>query len=425
MKELLVEWNPWWDKEYEYRGVKREIMSEVLPWIKRKEILALLGVRRSGKTTLLYEVISDLIITMKAHRKQIMFIKADDDRIKADSPIDVALQEYKDLMLPEGTIFLFIDEIQEIEGWHKTLKRIYDLHQDIKIVITGSNASVLKEELGSFLAGRFAYLELFPFSFHEFVGAKGIEAGSERDMIKQKNRIRHSLKEYITYGAFPEVVLEKNEQVKKQLVSFYFDSILYRDIVKRKNLRNPAKVEKLVKYLLQNIANLANFSRIGKLVDLTTDSVGEYIAAFEDAYLIYPVNLLAYSYKQQVINPKKIYCVDTGLRNAIGFTFSTDAGRLYENIVYLALRRKHQEIFYFKGKTECDFIAKDGKEMRALQVSYHLKESKEREIAGLLEAMHEHKLNEGWVITDDEEGTEKKEGRTVHFVPLWKWLLKG
>jgi predicted AAA+ superfamily ATPase len=426
MKELIYEWNPWWQGNYEFSGIKREKLKEIVPWLDRKEIISVIGVRRAGKTTLLYEIISYLINTKHTNPKSIFFIKADDDRVDAEKLIDNSIDEYRKHVNPNPEFFLFVDEIQEIREWQKTIKRIYDLNKGIKIFISGSNSSMLKKEMGSLLAGRFAYFEIFPFSFREFLSAKGIEIKDEPHVMKNRAHIRHSLSEYISNGAFPEVVLEKKESMKEEIIKFYFDSIFYRDVIKLNKIRNPAKMEKLVKYFLQNMANLVSFSKVGKLLDLTTDSVSEYVKVLEDAYLLFSMNLFEFSYKKQIINPKKIYCVDTGIRNRVGFNFSSDAGRLYENIVYVNLRRKGKEVYYWKNKNECDFIVKSGKDLGAIQVSFDLKNpsTKERELKGLLEAMAQFKIKKGIVITEDYESEEKHGAAKVNYIPLWRWLIE-
>ena len=429
MKEIIFEWNQWWQEKYNFEKIKRDKLKDILHWIARKEIVSLIGVRRSGKTTLFYEIINYLIKNKKINPKNIFFIKADDDRIKTENLIDNAINEYKKQINPYSKFYLFIDEIQEIPNWQKTLKRIYDLNENIKIFISGSNASILKEDASILLAGRFASFEIFPFSFREFLTTKNIETNNKIKLIKNKYLIKRYLDEYIKNGSFPEVVLEKNVKLKKELIGFYFDSIFYRDIIKRKNIRNPAKMEKLVKYFLQNISNLAVFSRIAKIIELTTDSVTEYVKALEDAYLIFSINLFEFSYKKQIINPKKIYCVDSGIRNMIGFNFSKDIGRLYENIVFNHLRRQNSELYYWKNPKheEVDFVITQGMKVKQLiQVCYDVenKETKEREIKALLKARKEIKCKNLLIITEDKEKEEIIEKKKIRFIPLWMWLLE-
>ena len=422
MKDILVEWNPWWTEKYQFKGIPREKLKEILPWITRKEIIAVLGVRRSGKTTIFYEIIEHLI--KNTDPKNILFIKADDDRVSQEGLINQAIETYKQLINPESKYYVFIDEVQEIPDWQKTIKRIYDLNPETKIFISGSNSQILQEELGALLAGRYAYFEIFPFSFIEYLKTKKIEL-DEINIIKNKTTIINHLNDYIKYGAFPEVILEEKPEIKSELAKFYFDSIFYRDVIKRKNIRNPAKMEKLVKYLLQNTANLTNYTKTAKILELTTDSITEYIRILEEAYLIFSINIYDFSYKKQVINPKKTYCVDTGIRNATGFQFSSDIGRLYENLVFINLRRKNPEIFYWKNKGECDFIIKTKNKLEAIQVCYEINnETKEKETNSLIEAITNFKLKEGLIITGNYEAEETINGKKIRFAPLWKWLLK-
>ena len=425
MKDILFEWNPWWKDTYRYKKVKRDLFIHIKKWINRKEIIAILGARRSGKTTLLFEIIDYLINNKNIDESNIFFIKADDDRIEKKDLINTSLDEYFKWRNPQKKTYIFIDEIQEIPEWQKTIKRIYDLdHENKKIFISGSNASLIKEELSYLLTGRFAYFELFPFSFKEYLRAKNIIINNEKDVIKQKHPIRNQLLTYIEYGGFPEIVLEKEKERKDELLHFYFESILYRDIVKRKNIRNVAKLDKMIKWYLQNISSYVNYDKLGSICELSTDTIGEYTKYLEDAYLIFVINILAYSLKKQFINPKKIYCVDPGIRRNIGFIFSKDAGKIYENIVYLHLKRKRDNIFYWKDKNECDFIIQEKTSVKQLiQVSYEIKQSKDREIKGLLEAMNHFDLNQGTIITQDFEAKENINGKKIIYIPLWKWLI--
>lgn len=425
MKEILFEWNPWWEEDYSYQKVQRDLFTHVKKWIDRKEIISILGARRSGKTTLLFEIIDYLINEKKINCNNIFFIKADDDRVDKKELINTALDEYYKWKNPKGKIFVFIDEIHEIPEWQKTLKRIYDLEQkNKKIFISGSNASLLKEELSYLLTGRFAYFELFPFSFKEFLRANNIIIKNETDIIKQKNTLRNLLTTYIEYGGFPEIVLEKDKERKEELIRFYFESILYRDIVKRKSIRNVEKLDRLVKWYLQNISAYANYDKLGTFCELSTDTVGEYTRYLGDAYLIFVINILAYSIKKQFINPKKIYCVDPGIRRIIGFTFSEDVGKIYENIVFTHLKKTGMDVYYWKNKGECDFVVQNkNKVEQIIQVSYNIKSSKEREVKGLIEAMEEFNVQKGTIITEGYNEKEIVNEKEIEFVPLWKWLL--
>jgi len=427
MKEILWEWNPWWEREYNFSGIPRDITAKIKEWIPRKEIIAVLGVRRSGKTTILEEVIGYLLHQQKVSADNILFIKADDERVEKKDFINSVLQEYQRWKNPQGKVFIFIDEIQEIENWEKTIKRIYDLeHATKKIFISGSNAFLLREELSSLLVGRFAYFEVYPFSFAEFLRKYNLIITLEEELIKHRQDLSRYLVEYLSYGGFPEVVLEEKVSQKEELLRFYFDSMVFRDVIKRQKIRNPDKLAKLIEWCLQNVAVPVNFTKLGEYTGLNVGSVGEYTYYLEQAYLLFVINLFAYSLKKQYINPKKLYAVDPGLRRRVGFTIIGDKGRIYENAVFLELKRRKKEIYYWKNEQECDFVVKEGAKIRqAIQVCSDVHpENEQREVAGLLKALHEFHLSEGIIITQDVEKEFLIERKKVYFLPLWKWLLR-
>ncbi len=429
-KEILVEWNPHWKGEAESKLIERELLKDIGKCLERKEILGFIGVRRSGKTTLMSILINRL--SSKIPPKNILFVKCDDDRVQKENLIDDAIKSYRELINPEGKIFVFIDEVQEVDKWENTLKRIYDLKKDMKLIISGSNFSMLKEDFSYRLAGRIAYFEVYPLSFREFLKTK-LMIKDKISAFSKKNEIKHHLFEYMELGGFPEVVLENNVDTKKQLLQFYFDTIIYRDIIKKRGIRNAAKLEKMVNLLLQNISNTMNFSKVGKDSSLSVDTVGEYAANLKDAYLVFNVPVFSFSVKAQEINPKKIYCIDSGIRNIKGFRFSLDYGRIAENIVFIELKRRNfsdplSRIFYWhdKKQRETDFLLMNELKIReALQVCWDISqpEVKEREVEGLLCALNEFDLKSGLIITEDYEGEEIIGDKRITYMPLWLWLM--
>lgn len=422
-EEILAEWNPWWSGHYEVRAVEREMRFGMEPWTGRKEIVALIGVRRSGKTTIIKLLIAGLISSGRADAKNILFIKCDDERVPKDGIIDDAITTYRHAVNPGGKVFIFIDEVQEAPGWGGTLKRIYDLEPETKIFIAGSSSAVLREEISTTLAGRAAYFPVAPFSFREFLRAKNIEHG-KMPATKEKDGILHVMREYLEFGGFPEVVLEKDKKTKSELLKFYFDSIMFRDIVRRYSIRNVAAFEQLTMRLLANVGNPVNFSREAAQVGLSVDSVSEYARFFQETFFIFFVPVFSYSVKAQQINPKKVYCIDSGIRNFAGFRFSEDAGRLLENAVFIELMSGGDEIFYWKNGGEVDFITKRGNSVNeVIQVCWDMKTAGDRETDGILEAMEELGVKKGTIITWDFEDEKDFKGKTVYFRPAWKWLL--
>ena len=266
---------------------------------------------------------------------------------------------------------------------------------------------------------------MFPFSFRECLRANNITVSNEDDVIKNKAAIRNTFADYVSFGGYPEVVLERDEKRREELVHYHFDSIIFRDVVKRKKVRNTEKLVRIVDLYLQQISSLVNFSNIAKLVNLTTDSVTEYTKYLEEAYLIFANNVFAESLKKQFINPKKIYCIDTGMRRIVGFTFSQDAGRMEENITFIELKRRGYKTFYWAEKNECDILVSKGKDIiQAIQVCYELTpENREREIKGLIEAMEKFHLKEGTILTDNQTEKITIKEKTINCTPLWRWLI--
>ncbi|KAB2946593.1 MAG: ATP-binding protein [Candidatus Methanoperedens sp.] len=430
-KEILVEWNPHWEETAGSKLIERELVRDIEPWLERKEILGFLGVRRSGKTTLMSILIN--LLSSNIPRKNILFIKCDDDRIQKENLIDDALKGYMELVNPQGKIFVFIDEVQEIDNWENTLKRIYDLEKGIKLIISGSNFSMQKDDFSFRLAGRIAYFEVYPLSFKEFLKIK-IRIRDKIEALSKKDEIKHYLFEYMEFGGFPEVVLEKNPTMKKQLLQFYFDTIIYRDIIKKRDLRSAAKMERMINIFLQNISNPMNFSKVGKDILLSVDTVGEYAAYLGDAYLVFTMPIFSFSVKAQEINPKKIYCIDSGIRNIKGFRFSLDYGRIAENIVFIELKRRTfsdplSRIFYWhdKKQKETDFLLMgENKVSNAIQVCWEIIQPvvKKREVEGMLSVLNEFNLECGLIITEDYEGEEIIGTKKISYMPLWLWLLR-
>ena len=419
-EEILVEWNPWWTDDFEIDYVDRDIQKRLDQWLDRKEIVPITGCRRAGKTTLMYMTINHLL--EQVDKENILFVKCDDERVEDEDLIESAREKHKEMFDPEGRTYLFLDEIQEQEDWDRTIKRIYDLQEKIKIFLSGSR--LLKSELNTALAGRFIYFDVYPFSFSEFLKAKDIEWESRAELLSKSTKIKHHLREYLQWGGFPEIVLEDDEEKKKELLRFYSDSILYRDVIKRSGINKPEKVEKLKSYLLSNFTNLLNYSKIADHLGVSSDTISSYIHNMEESYFFFPLPIFSYSIKKQQFNPKKIYCIDSGIRNSVGFKFSEDLGRLYENTVFLELKRDHEEIYYWRDQgTEVDFLVKEGESVEELiQVCYDVSSAGEREEESLLHGMKEFDLKKGLVITGDTRREAEIKDRTIKYIPLWEWL---
>ncbi len=373
------------------------------------------GVRRSGKSTMVQHI-------RENNPEQDYSINFDDNRLTGFTIDDFEKLNDAFHELFESQKTYYFDEIQNIEGWERFVRRLYN--EGCKIYVTGSNATMLSKELGTRLTGRTIQSELFPFSFREYLRFKGIEV--QRNDIyspEKSNQLKKTFRNYILNGGFPEYLQTDHPGYLKNL----YESILYKDVIARYNIRNVRTIVEMIHYLISNVSKEASYNGLKKIFGLSNAiTVKEYIAYFEDCYLIFSINKFDYSLKKQLANPKKIYCIDTGLANSISFQFSENYGRQLENVIFLQLKRNGSEIYYHKGKHECDFVIREnGKIVNAIQVckSMEQPETRSREINGLLEAMKQYQLQTGIIITDDEEENLNINELTIQIVPAWKWLF--
>lgn len=438
LKNILNQWNSWWytgDVEERKKGVSRPgYLHPLIRKLERKEILAIMGVRRSGKSVLVFQLIAHLIEN-NTPSKNIIYLNLDHPAfvpfLKDPMFLDEILSIYRELHNPKGRLYLFLDEIQEIPYWEKWVKTLYDMEKDLKIVLTGSTSRIIQSTLASSrLSGRYLKQEVYPLSFREYLDFKEIDIPKREELPLKKDELAHHFGRFLDYGGFPEVVLEEREDMKKELLIEYFNTIVYRDIVSRYAVRYPSKLKDLVYFSLANISNPISYTKIAKFTGLTVDTVKEYLLYCQENYLLFSIQIFSFSLKQSAFiqMPRKVYCIDDGLRNAASMRFSKDAGRLLENQVLLELKRKGYEVFYWKNDKGwvVDFVIKVGLNVTELiQVCWDAREDRtiKRETDALLEAMKAFNLKEGKIITADYRASKKIEGRTFHFIPAWEFML--
>lgn len=316
----------------------------------------------------------------------------------------------------------YFDEIQNIEGWERFVRRLHN--EGYKVYITGSNANLLSRELGTHLTGRHIQVELYPFSFKEFLHFNEVKY-TDKDMFTTKGvaTFRKYFDLYIQNGGFPEYLKSKNSAYLSSL----YESILYRDIMVRNQILNEKEIKELGFFIASNVARPITYNSLKNIIQVKhVNTVKNYLQYFEDTYLIFLVNKFDYSLKKQMLNPKKVYFIDSGLAHQINFSFSEDKGRYLENLVFLELNRNKLGIYYHKGIHECDFLIRKGNHVvQAIQVSATLqqRDTREREIAGIKEAMQTYQLKTGLILTENEEEIIENEEGKIYILPIWKWLL--
>lgn len=378
-------------------GLRREIL-DFLPNVE-SHALIISGIRRCGKSTLLHQY-------LQQKNEDFFYLHFEDIRLYDFQIKDFALLD-KIIEHSEQKL-LFFDEIQSVKGWELYIRQKLD--QQFKVIITGSNASLLSRELGTKLTGRHITKELFPFSFSEFTAFKNLTPSLE------------SLEKYMYMGGFPEYAKNENLETLKILV----DDILYRDIVVRYGIRDASSVKRLLSYLFFNAAKLVSPSKLNDIAGVkSSTTVLEYFSYFEDSYLISLLPKFSYSAKSQLLSPKKVYISDTGLIRAGAILLSENYGYFLENLIFIHLRRQTKELFYFnENNRECDFVQlENGKARSLLQVCWELNtDNEEREVNGLLDAMNYFNLKKGAIITTNQQDTIYHDNLEIDVVPAWKFL---
>ncbi|NYZ77460.1 ATP-binding protein [Candidatus Micrarchaeota archaeon] len=422
--EILLDWN-FWGKEFKTVIPRDSYRNRLSVFRVPNKIIALSGIRRCGKTSLFYEEMADLA----KDPKNILYINFEDDRFGAErSPelIRSALEAYRQHVNPEGECYLFLDEVQTVEGWERWARTAYDLAQVNRIYVTGSSSQLLSGDFASSISGRYLGIDVFPLTFREFLLFNGLNIGSPASILNAKVRILELLDAYLKWGGFPEAALEENDMRRKELLSSYLDTIIYKDIVARHEIRNVKKIKNVVRYFLSNDTLKTNVNSASKSLRINYRTVGDYISYMKEAYLIEELNRYDYSLKKQLASDCKYYCTDAGLVNLAAFSFSEQKGRLLENAVFNHLHRSGESLFFFSGKNECDFLVMKGNKVgTAVQACWEIDgKNREREVGGLLEAMKEFGLQEGFIITYGQEESFSAGGKNIFVIPLWKWLLQ-
>lgn len=389
-------------------GIPRAV--DTLRHRKTGQVVVIAGIRRCGKSTLLRQIAQEYAA--------FHYINFDDERL-----IDFTTEDFSTLLLAlekisPGIRVLFIDEIQNVAGWERFVRRVHD--EGWKIYLTGSNANLLSAELGTHLTGRYVKITLFPFSFQETLAFRDIPA---REITEAKKAaVLAAFERYLTDGGFPEYLKFRDPEYLTRI----YEDILFRDIIGRAGIREIKPFRQLARYLFTNIANRASYQALKKTLNFkSAASVRDYVGYLEEAYLVFELFRYDWSLKKQYVSDKKLYCIDTGMRNAVAFRFSGDNGRLFENLIFIELLRRNRSVYYFRQKHECDFIIEDrGIITGAIQVCFELnEENRSRELAGLAEAMETLSIRNGMILTCCQEETLTHNDRNIPVVPAWKWLL--
>jgi len=378
---------------------RNKYIEQLLPSLQRKEILILKGVRRCGKTTILKQLIQHLIKEKNIKKENIIYVNFDDFNFIPHLSLEL-LELMMSTRNKHEKQYIFLDEVQKIPNFESWLKTYYDREFDAKFVISGSNASLLAKDLGTLLTGRNLTHEIFPLSYSEF---KTLKANAE-------------LKEYLEFGGFPEVVLAEDKEEKLNILRNYINDIINKDILQRRNIRDPKKLLTFAQYILNNPGIKLSINKLSKKTNLSKDSVAKYIEYMIDAYILIEVNYFSYSVKakfHQTQSPK-YYSLDNGFYRVN--TTRNQVGNQTENSVAIKIRQEDNNISYWsEGESEVDFVINN----KAINVTV-AKEIPSRELKGLNDLKEKKKqIKKFFLINPEKEG--KEEG--IKFITIEEFLL--
>ena len=426
LKEIILDFQ----KSNLFTGITRHIQYELV----EDKVFICIGVRRSGKTTLLHQIIKKLKEQQNVPAENIVYINFFDDRLTElrQGNLEPILEAYFTLHTEKKgveEVYFFFDEIQEVKQWELFVERLKRTEK-CRIFLSGSSAKMLSKKISTQMRGRSLSWELFPFSFAELLDFKKCNYS----VIDTKTRynIQKHFDIYFRKGGFPEVQ-DKNDKITLLIHQEYYKSILHRDIIERYDISHPQAVMQIGYRLLTSVSNLYTINRITEYIKsfgykIPKSFISECVQWFDDAYFLFSVKIFSQSINIQNTNPKKIYCIDHGLVRSISPDIHQKEGYLLENIIFLYLRTKYEDIYYYKTKngSEIDFIWVSGKNQKNLvQVCYQIDDEKTeaRETGALYEGMKELKINKSFIVTYNKEKNITKEGKTIHIIPAWRFLI--
>lgn len=381
----------------------------------------LVGLRRAGKTYMLYQTIRHLL--NEGHKKEeMLFVNFEDERIN-----DIQKDELQDILDAYGELYdtkpiVFLDEIQNIEGWEHFARRLAD--EKYKVFVTGSNAHMLSREIASTLGGRYQIREIFPFSFMEYLSWHGVMMDKTWEYGSTRQTVRRLFEEYFFYGGISEVFPLKD---KRSWLTTLYQKVLYSDVVMRNRIRNDRLLNLLVKKLADSVMQPTSVKRLQDILTgvgqkVTRETVNSFLQYLHDAYLTFSLSNYSDGIKEREGN-KKHYFYDNGILNLFLFQPET---KLLENIVALSLVRKYgeDEVFYYRRNVEVDFVVP--RKSLAIQVAYDLdlSSTKSRETGSLVSlCKHMDNISHPLIVTMDTEETIDTDDLRIEVLPVWKWLI--
>ncbi|MBP7497189.1 MAG: ATP-binding protein [Bacteroidales bacterium] len=415
-KVLLIQNKHWSDGAYK-NLYNRQIVDSILNKSELKEIQILLGVRRSGKSTIFKLLINHLI--EQVNPKEILNINIDDPVYFEvwNKPQELyKIIERAEKLTGVKIKYLFLDEIQNVSNSEKFIKSVYDSELFKKIYITGSNSVLLQGNYAKLLTGRYIIDFVYPLSFKELLKVNKIS--EKLKLYNNKSKVLVLLDDMIDYGSFPEIIKIKSRELRRELLISYFEAIVMKDCIFNHKIREARMLKELAFYLVSNISSVFSYLSLSKATFQNENSLKSYVNILTDSFLLYESTNFSYSLKQNSKPKRKIYCIDNGMPAQLAYKFTDNKGRLFENLVYTELIKKGlEEIYFYNENKECDFIIKKGKDLIAIQVAYELNEqNRAREIKSLEYSMDKLKINKAYIITYN---IKEELNDRIEVVPFW------
>jgi predicted AAA+ superfamily ATPase len=415
MKEIVLSQKVERDELLRGRYVPREGLKKARENLQNNLIKVIIGPRRAGKSVFSIQMLEGL---------NFAYLNFDDERLTSVSDYDEILKAIRQVY-GESRIILF-DEIQNLPNWELFVNRLH--RRGFNIIITGSNAHLLSRELSTHLTGRYVQFRIFPFSFSEFLRAKAFVVDEALELKEREGLLLGHLDHYLEKGGYPDIVV-KGMDTKNYLTTL-FESILFKDIVKRYGVRYPKMLSDLAHYLITNHSNEFSYTKLKNILGFrSVHTVENYLNYLCEAFLIFSVDRFSFKFKDQIRSPKKVYGYDTGMINAMKFKTGRDFGRLMENLVAVELMRREADFYSYKsvnGK-EVDFVIKQGqKVVQLIQVCYDIDHypTRKRELISLTKAAKELGCKDLTILTWEHKAEEEPIGLRVKLLPLWRWLLE-
>ncbi len=428
--KILTALSPWnaWDEPSPFAGIRRRITDEIMSFIGRPEVLVLTGMRRCGKSTIMYQLIEKLV-ARGTKRQAILFVNFDEPALNASRGTELLEDIYiafRKKMSPTGHVYLFLDEIQNVPGWERWVNARLKT-EDVDIIVSGSSAQLMSREIATLLTGRNLTFRIFSLSFGEFLHFRNVEIdlSSPLSWEKKRHQISSELDNYLLWGALPEAALAVDDLHRRKLLNQYLDDILFKDVVIRHQIRDARLLRDMAVFLLTHTACRTTLQALRKTFAISLDMARSYLSYLEEPYLINEVRGYARSLKAQQVSARKIYAGDLGMRQVASLTQSEDIGRLEETAVFHKLEQKERQLFYWNERNkEIDFLVCNGLEPNELiQVTHsdlsNLK-TKKRELAPLLEPAVFQDVARILITSDWPDHAVPE---PVQNYRLWEWLL--